>query len=86
MNNITADEIENYIVENYGTMKHDKYAFADAINEVSYDMDTVDPWDIFLLVIENKPINSVWTHSYGFQTRNGRGIIKEFESYYYEMV
>lgn len=86
MNNITADEIENYIVENYGTMKHDKYAFADAINEVSYDMDTVDPWDIFLLVIENKPINSVWTHSYGFQTRNGRGIIKSFESYYYEMV
>ena len=86
MNNITADEIENYIVENYGTMKHDKYAFADAINEVSYDMDTVDPWDIFLLVIENKPINGVWTHSYGFQTRNGRGIIEKFQSYYYEMV
>ena len=86
MNNITADEIENYIVENYGTMKHDKYAFADAINEVSYDMDKVDPWDIFLLVIENKPINGVWTHSYGFQTRNGRGIIEKFQSYYYEMV
>ena len=86
MNNITADEIENYIVENYGTMKHDKYAFADAINEVSYDMDTVDPWDIFLLVIENKPIEGVYTHSYGFQTRNGRGIIERFQSYYYEMV
>ncbi len=86
MNNITADEIENYIVENYVTMKHDKYAFADAINEVSYGMDTVDPWDIFLLVIENKPINGIWTHSYGFQTRNGRGIIEKFQSYYYEMV
>ncbi len=86
MNNITADEIENYIVENYGTMKHDKYAFADAINEVSYDMDKVDPWDIFLLVIENKPIDSLLTHSYGFQTRSGRGIIERFESYYYEMV
>jgi len=29
----------------------------EAFPEVSYDMDTVDPWDIFLLVIENKPID-----------------------------
>ena len=86
MNNITADKIENYIVENYGTMKHDKYAFADAINEVSYDMDTVDPWDIFLLIIENKPIEGLHTHSYGFQTRSGRGIIERFQSYYYQLV
>jgi hypothetical protein len=88
MNNITADEIENYIEENYGTMKHDKYSFADAINEVSYDLESwsVDPWDIFLLVIENKPIKDLHTHSYGFQTRAGRGIIEKFQSYYYEMV
>jgi len=86
MNNIKADEIENYIVEKYGIMKHDKYAFADAVNEVSYDMDTVDPWDIFLLVIENKPIKGLHTHSYGFHTENGRGIIERFKSYYYEMV
>ena len=59
MNNIKADKIENYIVKKYGVIKHDKYAMADAINEVSYDMDTVDPWDIFLLVIENKPIKIV---------------------------
>ena len=86
MNNITPSKIENYIVKNYGVMKHDKYAMADAINEISYDMDTIDPWDIFLLIIENKPIEGVWTHSYGFQTRSGRGIIERFESYYYEMV
>ena len=88
MNNIKADEIENYIVENYGKMRHDKYAFADAINEVSYDCGSisVDPWDIFLLVIENKPINDLNTHSYGFQTRTGRDIIEKFQSYYYEMV
>ena len=36
MKKIKPNEIENYIVENYGTMKHDKYAFAEAINEVSY--------------------------------------------------
>ncbi len=59
---------------------------ADAINEVSYDMDTVDPWDIFLLVIENKPIKDLYTHSYGFHTANGRGIIERFKSYYYEML
>ena len=94
MNNITADEIENYIVENYGTMKHDKHAMADAINEVSYDMNTglastlgaILPWDIFLLIIENKPIKDLYTHSYGFQTRSGRGIIEKFQSYYCEMV
>ncbi len=85
MNNIKADKIENYIVEKYGVIKHDKYAMADAINEVSYDMDTVDPWDIFLLVIENKPIKGLHTHSYGFHTANGRGIIERFKSYYYEM-
>ena len=86
MNNITADEIENYIVENYGTMKHDKYAFADAINEVSSDTETVNPWDIFLLIIENKPIKDLYTHSYGFHTRSGRGIIERFQSYYYQLV
>ena len=76
MSNMTPNKIENYIVENYGTMKHDKYAMADAINKVAYDMDTVDPWDIFLLIIENKPIEGLYTHSYGFQTRTGRGIIE----------
>ena len=85
MNNIKADKIENYIVEKYGVIKHDKYAMADAINEVSYDMDTVNPWDIFLLVIENKPIKGLHTHSYGFHTANGRGIIERFKYYYYEM-
>ena len=38
MNNIKADKIENYIVEKYGVIKHDKYAMADAINEVSYEI------------------------------------------------
>lgn len=86
MKKIKPNEIENYIVENYGTMKHDKYAFAEAINEVSYDTDTVEPWDIFLLIIENKPIKDLYTHSYGFQTRSGRGIIERFQSYYYQLV
>ena len=85
MNNITADEIENYIVENYGTMKHNKYAMADAINAINPNHQ-VNPWDIFLLIIENKPIEGLYTHSYGFQTRTGRGIIEEFKSCYYEMV
>ena len=88
---IKADEIEDYIVENYGTMRHDKYAMADAINSMksnfrSYGTEAVDPWDIFLLIIENKPIERLYTHSYGFQTRTGRGIIEEFKSCYYEMV
>ena len=82
---VTADKIENYIVENYGTMKHDKYAMSEAIEEIACEVD-LNQWDVFLLIIENKPIEGAYTHSYGFHTRYGRSIIERFQNYYYEMV
>lgn len=39
---------------------------------------------ILLLVIENQPIPSQCTHSYGFHTARGRYLIETFQSYYYE--
>ena len=36
------------------------------------------------LAQKNKPISSLMTHSYGFHTANGRGIIERIKSYYYE--
>ena len=49
-------------------------------------MDYPDEWDLFYLLIENKPIPSLYTHSYGFHTANGRGIIERIKSYYYEQI
>jgi len=79
-----AIQITNYLVNEYGECKHDAYAMAEAINQTSLDMDYDDKWDLFHLLVENKPIPSLHTHSYGFHTANGRGIIERIKSYYYE--
>jgi hypothetical protein len=81
---MTATQITNYLVNEYGECRHDAYALAEAINQTREDMDHDDEWDLFHLLVENKPINSLMTHSYGFHTRNGRGIIERIKSYYYE--
>ncbi len=81
---MTATQITNYLVNEYGECRHDAYALAEAINQVQQDMDYEDEWDLFHLLVENKPINSLMTHSYGFHTANGRGIIERIKSYYYE--
>ena len=81
---MTATQITNYLVNEYGECRHDAYALAEAINQTQQDMDYEDEWDLFYLLVENKPINRLMTHSYGFHTRNGRGIIERIKSYYYE--
>ena len=81
---MTATEITNYLVNEYGECRHDAYALAEAINQTQQDMDYEDEWDLFHLLVENKPINSLMTHSYGFHTANGRGIINRIQDYYYE--
>ena len=35
-------------------------------------------------LLENMPINSLMTHSYGFHTANGRHIIETIKEKYYE--
>jgi len=56
-----------------------------AANKVSEETD-IDPFDILLLVIENKPIKGQYTHSYGFHTRSGRYLIDSFSNYYYSFI
>ena len=80
---MTATKITNYLVNEYGECKHDAYAMSEAINDMAEEIDA-DEWDLFHLLVENKPINSLMTHSYGFHTANGRGIIERIKSYYYE--
>ena len=81
---MTATQVKTYLENEYGECKHDAYAMAEAINYIAEDLEYDNKWDLFHLLIENKPINSLMTHSYGFHTRNGRGIIERIKSYYYE--
>lgn len=85
---MTALDVEKYICKTYGkeALKHNSYALAEAINQTQQDMDHPDEWDLFHLFIENKPIPSLYTHSYGFHTTNGRGIIERIKGYYYEQI
>jgi len=80
---MTATEITNYLVNEYGECMHDAYAMSEAINDMAEEIDA-DEWDLFHLLVENKPINSLMTHSYGFHTANGRNIIETIKSKYYE--
>ena len=81
---MTATEITNYLVNEYGECKHDAYAMSEAIMDMAYELEYDNEWDLFHLLVENKPINSLMTHSYGFHTASGRNIIETIKSKYYE--
>jgi hypothetical protein len=79
-----GEQVEKYIREDLGMEpRHDCMALADAITDVSLDMDH-DEYELMYLLLENRPIEALHTHSYGFHTANGRGIIERIKSYYYE--
>ncbi len=80
---MTATQVINYLENKYGECRHDAYAMAEAINEMS-DILGHDEWDLFHLLVENKPIPSLYTHSYGFHTATGRMLIEKLKSRYYE--
>ena len=79
---MTATQIKIYLKEIYGECRHDVYAMAEAINDVAKEIDA-NEWDLFHLLVENKPINSLMTHSYGFHTSGGRAIINSIKDKYY---
>ena len=77
-----ANEIKNYLVENYGECRHDEKQFSKALIETAKEFN-LDSFKLFKLIVENRPIESMHTHSYGFQTANGREIINTFKNLYY---
>jgi len=82
--NMTALQVEKYIRNELGMKpRHDCHALAQAITDISLDMD-YDECELMYLLLENRPINALHTHSYGFHTANGRGIIERIKEYYYE--
>jgi len=83
---MTREQIENYIINELGSEpRHDCQALAKAINEISEEVD-FDSYRLMQLLLENKPIDALHTHSYGFHTANGRSLIQGIQNKYYEYV
>jgi hypothetical protein len=81
---MTGEQVRNYIENELGCDPvHDVDALASAIEDISMDMD-YDEFELMELLLSNKPIDALHTHSYGFHTANGRGIINRIKDYYYE--
>ena len=81
---MTGKQIEKYIREELDSEpKHDCEALSEAINDVAYEIE-FDSFRIMQLLLENKPIDALHTHSYGFHTANGREIINAIQDKYYE--
>ena len=81
---MNKEEVEQYIREDLGCIpRHDCEALANASKQTAMEVEST-PWDVLQLVLENKPISDLYTHSYGFHTRVGREIINLFQSNYYE--
>ena len=63
--------------------RHNCESLAKAINDISRELE-FDSFRIMQLLLENKPIDALHTHSYGFHTSNGREIINAIQNKYYE--
>lgn len=83
---MTGEQIENYITTQLECKpRHDCEALAEAINHIAEEVDH-DAFELMRLLLENKPIDALHTHSYGFHTANGRSLIQGIQNKYYEYV
>jgi len=81
---MTGKQVEKYIMRDLGMIpRHDCYALADAITDMAKELDH-DECELMYLLLENRPIDVLYTHSYGFHTANGREIINNLQHKYYE--
>ena len=83
---MTGEQIENYIREELNSEpRHNCIALAEAINHVSNEFE-YDSFALMQLLLENKPIDALHTHSYGFHTANGRSLIEAMQNTYHKEV
>ena len=78
---LTLKFAQNYIYYHYGYLKHDIKKLVKASRETAKKYNCT-PLEMFLFMIENKPINKLFTHSYNFNTRTGREIKETFKNNY----
>lgn len=84
MERLTTNGIKNYLIINYGEIRHDCDKLKKACQTISRRYGCT-PLDVFHFMIEDEPIKGLWTHSYGFHTSNGRGIRDEFSNKYHSL-
>jgi len=80
-NTISKKYVIEYIVGQYGEMRHDPSKMVKALNETAKAYD-LNKKDLFFYIIERAD-NIPMTTSYGFDTRYGRQIREDFEYNYY---
>mgnify|MGYP003640644856 FL=1 len=81
---MTGKQVEGYIKYTLQmTPRHDVDALASAVTDMAEELDH-DECELLYLLLENRPINAMHTHSYGFHTANGRHIINTLKEKYYE--
>ena len=81
---MTGKQVKGYIEFTLQmTPRHDCDALAEAVTDMAKELDH-DECDLLYLLLENRPIDAIHTHSYGFHTANGRHIIQSIQEKYYE--
>ena len=84
MERLTTSGIKNYLIKNYGEVRHECDKLKKAFQTISKRYGCT-PIEMFHFIIEDEPIKGLYTHSYGFNTSIGRGIKKEFINEYYSL-
>jgi len=83
---VTGEQIKDYIINELDSMpRHNCEALAVAINHIADEVE-YDSFALMQLLLENRPINALHTHSYGFHTSNGRSLIEGMINTYHEEV
>jgi len=81
---MTGKQVKGYIKYTLQkTPRHDCDALAQAVTDMAQELDH-DECELLYLLLENRPIDALHTHSYGFHTSNGRYIINTLKDKYYE--
>ena len=81
---MTGKQVKGYIKYNLQmTPRHNCDALAQAVTDMAEELE-YDEAELLYLLLENRPINALHTHSYGFHTANGRNIIETIKAKYYE--
>ena len=81
---MTRKQVEKYIMKDLGFIpRHDCKALAQAVTDIAKELEYNEA-ELLYLLLENRPIDALHTHSYGFHTANGRHIIETIKEKYYE--
>ena len=88
---ITEQEVIDYMsIRTDEELRNCPLAISEACNEVieqfndTFSDDNLTAKDLLKLLFFNDPIPQLHTHSYGFHTATGRGIIETLKQKYYE--